>query len=82
MTFEAKGCAARHPSRGDNKLDECFDVAGMQVTDERDYADNSSKKARGFKAPGCKRGIIRLSACHLMFGILVLTVNQLVRLAL
>ena len=35
----------------------------MQVRIGRDYADNSCKKARGFNAPGRKRGIIRLSAC-------------------
>ncbi len=37
----------------------------MRVRIGRDHADNSCEKARGFNAPGCKRGIIRLSACRL-----------------
>ena len=40
----------------------------MRVRIGRDYADNSSKKTRGFNAPGRKSGIIRLSAFHLMSG--------------
>ncbi len=40
----------------------------MQVRNGSDYADNSGKKARGFNAPGHKRGIIRFSACHAIFN--------------
>ena len=53
----------------------------MQVPDESDYAENPGKKVRGFNALGRKLGIIRLSALHLMFGILALTADQLMRFA-
>ena len=51
-------------SKVDNRLDKSFGVEEMQVQIGSDYADNASKKAGAFKALGCKRGIIRLSACR------------------
>ena len=51
-------------SKVDNRLDKSFGAEEMQVQIGSDYADNASKKAGAFKALGCKRGIIRLSACR------------------
>ena len=51
-------------SEVDNRLDKSFGVEEMQVQIESDYAKNAGKTAGSFKALGCKRGIIRLSACR------------------
>ncbi len=55
-------------SKVDNRLDKSFGVEEMQVQIESDYAENAGKKAGAFKALGCKRGIIRLSARRQLLG--------------
>ena len=41
-------------------------AAKSKGRNERDYADIPGRKAHENNAPGRKRGIIRLSACHLV----------------